>query len=115
MGRLGLDPREGGEEGDEVITPSRPSAVWVGVGSCAPPNLVGRASLNPGGSRPPHGWRDSTLVYAQQLEAGSVLPAPEEASQGAVGPPRVAKGRCLPGPAGAWREVLRSGVPVREA
>lgn len=50
MGRLALDPSEGGEEGDEVIPPGRPSAVWVGVGSCAPPNLVARASPNPGGS-----------------------------------------------------------------
>ena len=29
MGLLGLDPSEGGEEEDEVITPSRPSTVWA--------------------------------------------------------------------------------------
>lgn len=107
-------PARAGKRGMKSSPPRPPLRSLGGGRLLRAPQPCGPGLTQSRGVAPP-GCRDSTLASAQQLEAGSVLLASEETSPGAVGPPWVAKGRCLPGPAGAWREVLRSGVSVREA
>lgn len=116
-----LDPREGGEEGDEVTllgSCPRPSAALGRGGLPTRPTRAAPASPNPGG--PPSQLAALPSGFRPAARGPVGRPCVQESGQGRQEPtlacdPRVAKDRFLPGPAGALVGGFESRAPAMEA